>query len=1454
LKKIILLITTVFISAIVLAQVPAAQFSGSVTSGCSPLGVAFKDMSTGNPKFWNWDFGNGQLSNLQNPSVSYGAPGKYTVTLVVRNASGTNSITKTDYITVNPSPSANFNANITLACNPATIQFTDASSANGVGTITKYEWDFGDGTTSTQQNPAKTYNTNGYYNVSLRVTASTGCQSFTSKVRFIRIVSGIQPAFTTDAVGNCKAPFNINFINQTAAPGTLTYNWDFGNGASANVKDPSTVYNTPGNYNVKLTVNSSLSCNGSTQKTITITQANTQVNIPDSACVAKNINFQNNSTPAPSSALWSFGDGGSSTQTSPVYSYTTPNTYTVKVVNTYAFCKDSLTKNIKILPPPVVDFSSPKTNSCKAPFAVSFTDLSVNATSWNWDFGDGSSSTAKNPTHTYTSLGQFNVKLTIINKDGCENTITKPAFVNILAPVASIAGLPVEGCVPFSFSPVSSSFSVDGIKDYLWDFGDAGATSTAANPTHIYNNQGAYTVKLRVTTNDGCTASVTIDSAVTVGTVPTVNFTAAPLMQCAFQDISFTDQTTATPAAINRWRWKFGDGDSSNLQNPKHQYKDTGSFNITLTAWNSGCPATLTKPLFVKSLPPIAKFKDSVDCNTLYKVIFLDSSIVDAAYGPITYTWNFGDATPVSNTAGQQIHIYPGYGTYNATLTITNGGCTHVFKKTVVLSYESAQFATPKTTVCKNEKFTLSATNSNPANVSKYEWSINGSPLFEKPRNFDTSFASTGTYTIMLRVTDKNGCYKDSTATNYITVVGPTANFSAANNPGGGCKNKPITFIDASTTTNTSIVRWDFDFGDTKTGGFTAPPLTHIYTDTGFYSVLLKVTDDKGCIDYKTIATPVKITQPIASFSTDTTLFCPGGVMQFKDSSKGYNLLYAWNFGDGGTATIKNPTHVYTGADSTYTVKLKVTDDVGCSDSLTRLRYIKIVRPKPAFDIKDSVAICPPLETQFTFKGKDYESFFWDFGDGNISTLQNPSNFYNAYGKYIAKLYLVGYGGCLDSAMKTINVYNPYDSTKIIYTTPVTSCNDLTVNFSITTPPFTKFIFYFGDGAVDSSNNKTLSHFYKSPNLYSPYLILTDNLDCQVAIGGPTQIKILGAEPFFGMDKKEFCDTGKIFFTNYAIGNDVVVSQVWNFDDGSPTVSTTDADHLYTIPGTYYPSLTVTTQNGCVKTLADTVRIFNTPKPVITSADETCINRPENFTGSLLVPDTAAIKWTWDLGGGQTSTQQNPAGIKYGSAATYTIRLKADHSFGCSDTTSKKFIIHPLPTIKLPQSITTIIGGSVQLPAVYSSGIASYNWAPAKNLDCTNCSNPVASPQFNTTYTINVVDSNTCTATEDIEVIVVCNNQNYFVPNTFSPNNDNSNDVFYPRGKALYNIQSMRIFNRWGQMVFERKNFPANQQQYGWNGLINGKPAEADTYIFIIEIICDNAQTVPVKGNITLLR
>ncbi|AEW01728.1 hypothetical protein A4D02_06905 [Niastella koreensis] len=1433
----------------VFAQQMSPDFTtSSPASGCAPLGVTFKDLTTGSPKFWNWDFGNGTLSNAQNPTIIFDQPGTYTVTLVVRNDDGTNGITKTNYITVYPSPAAAFSANYTTGCIPVNVQFTDKSTAPN-GSIVAWQWDFGDGGTSTAQNPAHTYNVAGFYNVTLIATSSSGCKGTASYGRYIRIVAGVTADFTNTKPSTCQGPYTINFTNQSSGPGNMTFQWNLGNGSTPTTTNPSTTYATTGTYNVTLTATSEFGCSGTITKPVTLSGPVTDIKVADSPCQNTKVSFINNSTVKPQKTLWDFGNGAQSTNTDDNTIYPTAGSYTVKLYNNYAGCKDSAIKVIFIKPSPVINFTATNATACKPPLTVTFQDASpppATITKWSWDFGDGSTGSGSPTTHQYNSAGNYNVSAVFTDNAGCEGQISKPAVIQITPPTVKITSVPAGGCVPYTYAPTAIVSSIDGVATYSWDFGDGTViTGTNPSPSHTYNTTGIYKIKLTITTTGGCTATDAPSDDVKVGTPPAPNFSAASFDICPADSAHFTD---LTPKPADEWLWNFGDGATSKEQNPAHFYNDTGTFVVKLTAYNNRCPGpSVSLPIHVK--PPIAKFVYKVICGDL-TVAFKDTSITDPAYGPITYTWSFGNpALGTSTTVGNTSFTFPAYGVYAVTLRVTNGSCTSMYVDSVRILKEVANFVAPSP-VCRNAGFVINSTNS-PVYVTKYEWSIDGNTPIIDDAILGISLATNGPHSISLTITDVNGCTDTKTAP--VTVVSPTANFTNASP--GGCKNAIITFIDHSTPSSAGspISTWTFNFDDGKTQAFTAAPFTHPYTDTGEFVPQLTITDAMGCTDTYKSPDTVFISTLHPWFNSDYTTICPSSNIHFADSSLVDGLTYHWDFGNGGTSTAQNPVFSYGGNNATYNVKLVITDRGGCTDSVTRINYITAVKPVPAFGIGDTLTICPPLETKFTFQGSNYESFEWDFGDGSTNALMNPSHFYNTYGDFTPKLYIYGYGGCIDSTSKTVHVYNPNSVTTLNYS-PLDACNELMVNFTVVTIPDMKYVLAFGDGSLDSSMASTYQHFYNSPAFYQPILQYTDNQGCIAGVAGGSQIKIIGADPFFAMDKKKFCDSGIVYFTNYTIGNDPVVSRTWDFGDGSPTISVLHPTHYFQQPGTFIVSQSVTTQQGCSKTITDSVRVYRTPDPYITGDSVACLNTTMNLQGNLKVPDSI-VNWKWDLGGGNSATTQN-VGVSFKASGNYVVKLQASNALGCSDTTSKELYIPPLPTVTVGPGPVIPVGTGVTLPVTYGPEVVSYNWIPDKNLSCSDCPAPFANPKTTTTYTVKVTDEYGCVNQSGVTVTVVCNGLNYFIPNTFSPNGDGVNDVFAPRGVGLARVNSMRIFNRWGEMVFEKMNFMANDRtpSGGWDGNYKGKPASPDVYVYIIEFVCENNTIVPVKGNVALVR
>ncbi len=499
-----------------------ADFSSNVTSGNAPLNVLFTDKSTGTPTAWNWSFGDGTYSTEKNPVHTYSAAGNYTVTLTATNAAGSNTATKSNYITVagtsSQTPVASFSSNVTSGSAPLNVLFTDTST----GSPTAWNWNFGDGTSSTEKNPTHTYSTAGTYTVTLTATNAAGSNTAT-KSSYITVAGTTAQKPVINCWGSPRsgnAPLTVTFKDNSSGSPTA-WNWDFGDGTNSTIQNPKHIYSAAGSYTIKLTVTNAAGSTTAT-KTNYITVTGTSVQIPVAGFSSNvtsgnsplSVSFTDTSTGTPTSWNWNFGDGTSSTVKNPVHTYSTAGTYTVTLTATNAAGSNTATKSNYITvagtssQTPVASFSSNVTSG-SAPLNVLFTDTSTGSpTAWNWNFGDGTSSTEKNPTHTYSTAGTYTVTLTATNAAG-SNTATKSSYITVAGttaqkPVINCWGSPRTGTAPLTvYFKDSSSGSPTA---WNWSFGD-GASSTLQNPKHAYSAAGSYTIKLTVTNAAGSTTT-----------------------------------------------------------------------------------------------------------------------------------------------------------------------------------------------------------------------------------------------------------------------------------------------------------------------------------------------------------------------------------------------------------------------------------------------------------------------------------------------------------------------------------------------------------------------------------------------------------------------------------------------------------------------------------------------------------------------------------------------------------------------------------------------------------------------------------------------------------------------------------------------------------------------------------------------------------------------------------
>ena len=1589
---------------------PTANFTANTTAGCGPLVVNFTDLSTGNPTAWSWNFGDPRQQTAvtgQNPSWSFFNPGQYTVTLTVTNASGTNTIVRTQFINVYAKPIINFSATPNAGCPPLNAVFTNLSTA-GSGTIASLQWGFGDGGSSTLSTPSHIYNNTGSYNISLMVTNSFGCRAALTIDSLINITTKPNAAFTIGSTANCGAPLTVSFTNESTGTGTLTYLWNFGDGQSSTDLSPSHTYMTTGVFSPQLIVYNQSGCSDTITIPNSINIANnlTMFTAPTTVCANTVVSITNSTTPAPVNTIWSFGDGTSSTSFTPAKTYTTPGTYEIKMINNYGVCMDSMVRTITVLEQPVANFgtTSPR-SSCMAPFTVNFSDSSTNAASYSWNFGDNSPiSTLQNPSHTYTRQGTYTVTLTITATNGCTSTKTFSDYVVILLPVVSVNQLPKSGCAPFEWTFEHTVYGGDSIVNYQWDFGD-GTTSTLQSPTHVFDS-GAYTITLIVTTSVGCTDTIRYINGIRAGVRPSAAFTATPRITCAETRVLFTDQTTPLNS-ITQWHWDFGDGSVSTTQNPQHVFVDTGYFDIELITYNNGCADTLLINDYINIKAPIAKFKIISNCVNRYRKEFVDSSI-----GADTWLWSFGDGQ--TSTDQSPVHDYDSSGTYTVSLTVHNNqtGCDFTKTMTTFVVNQIAEIDASDTVICRGDCIIISAANMNPSLFSSIRWNFGdgigsnwGTPSSLSP--ITKCYLRPGIFSLTLTTKDKNSCFDTIRKINYITVNGPTANVDAISNT-SICSSASVCFSDSSTSDGRNpLSHWIWSFGDGTTDTTTSRTICHTYTTGGIFNITVTVVDSSGCSNSFTRPGLVTVYHPSASFNTLDTISCPQRSVRFNNTSTGSGLTYLWNFGDGpATSTETSPTHIYRRSGQ-FTVTLIVYDNHGCSDTAVLTNAVRIVTPQANFTMSDTLALCPPLVVNFTNTSANYNTYSWNFGTtGGTSSLFNPSFTYTVADTFRVALTVTGPGGCVSVKRKNIIVKGPRGS--FTYG-GLTGCVPSSVNFTATTRDAANFVWDYTDGNIVNTTASTSAHIYSEPGAYVPQLILSDTAGCVVPLTGTDTIRIYDITSRFNFSTPTLCDNGSVFFNNTTTAADAITGYAWNFGDGTPIITTASPSHLYTTTGLFYPQLISTSLHGCKDTLTSTipVKVVSSPQSAIQQSANGCVNLTVNFRGLLTVQDTSSVTWNWDLGNGIRSLLNTPPSQIYNVAGNYPITLLVTNSSGCKDTVRSVVEAYAIPTIDAGIDTMICKGRGATLQA---SGGSTYVWTPSTGLSCTNCASPVANPanpvqyfvtgtsihgctnrdsikvsvkypfamtasrkdslcvgsslrisangahsyvwspstgldnptsatpiaspsttttyqvigtddrgcfkdtayvpvvvfeiprveagadrtinvgqsidlipqvsadvitarwsptgsifrdvfpgvtvrpNATTTYTVLVTNKGGCTASDQLTVNVLCNGANMFIPNTFSPNGDGMNDLFYPRGSGIFTIKNIKIFSRWGEIIFEKNNFNANDASKAWDGTFKGKKLNSDVFVYMVEVVCDNNEKLLFKGNIALIK
>ena len=1105
---------------------PTAAFSAPETQGCPSFVVTFENESSANATSFEWDFPGGAPSSSteDNPTITYNDPGTYDVTLIAFNSAGSDTVTLTNYITIEPPAIPDFTSSV----NGLSVAFTNNSS-----NATSYEWEFGDGNTSTEVNPVHTYDEDGVYTVTL--TATNDCGSITT-TQTVTIVTAPTAGFSANNTTGCD-PLTVQFTNESSA-NAVSYEWSFpgGDPTSSTDENPTVTYSAPGSYTVTLVATNAAGSSTATEMNYIVVTTVPAAGF-NSSTNGLTVSFTNNSNNA-NSYSWDFGDNNSSTEANPVHTYDEDGVYTVTLTATNDCGSVMTTEEVTIVTAPTAAFSANNASGC-AELTVTFNnESSANATSYEWEFPGGtpSSSTEENPTVTYPAPGTYNVTLTVSNSAG-SNTVTQTDFV-------VVNSAPAPGfTVATNVSTATFTNTTANATSYEWDFGD-GTGSTEEHPVHEYPGDGIYVVTLTAFNDCGSSVSTT---EIMITSLPQAGFSATETTGCASFTVQFMDESSSNTTS---WEWEFpgGNPSSSTEQNPTVVYDNVGTYTVTLTASNSLGENTVEQTNYITVISvPTAGFSSSANELTI--------AFTNNSSGATSYSWDFGDGN--NSTESNPTHTYDEDGTYEVTLTATNEcGSISSIQTVTVASAPTAAFTASATSGCA--PFEVEFTNQSSANAESFEWGFpGGDPSSSTDENPTVVYNEPGTYSVTLTVT--NGAGEDEvTEMSYIVVGGiPTASFTADVN------GFTVDFTNTSTNPpNSGNLSFEWDFGDGGTSTEENPQ--HVYATDGTYDVTFTVTNDCGP---KVINGQVNVVLvPTASFSAAQTTDCAPFVVQFQNESSANAESFAWEFpgGDPATSDEENPTVTYN-TPGTYDVILTVTNMAG-SDVATQASYITVNgAPTTAFGFTIG-----GLDVSFSNQSDDFDEVEWDFGDGSTSNEANPTHSYAEDGAYTVTLTTTNEcGSTTATELVVIATQGPIAAFAVASETGCAPYEVTFENLSSTNAETFEWSFPGGSPATSTEENPTV--IYDTPGSYDVSLIAFNGI-------GSDTFEVMSFIVVDDLPTPDFTSTsnwGTVTFTN---NSNNATTYKWDFGDGT-TSSESDPEHTYAEAGEY--EVTLTAENDC---------------------------------------------------------------------------------------------------------------------------------------------------------------------------------------------------------------------------------------------------------------------------------
>ncbi len=693
-------------------------------------------------------------------------------------------------------------------------------------------------------------------------------------------------------------------------------------------------------------------------------------------------------------------------------------------------------------------------------------------------------------------------------------------------------------------------------------------------------------------------------------------------------------------------------------------------------------------------------------------------------------------------------------------------------------------------------------------------------------------------------VFSSSGCTA-TTATKQIFIFPkPTAGFKV-NSTSQCFTGHQFIFTDTSTSVSGTL-QYEWNFGDGNTSN--APSPTHSYLQAGTYPVKLLVTSTNGCKDSSLVNVTVN-PSAVAAFTTNNTTQCfKANQFVFTNTSTitSGTLQYRWDLGDGTIVTTRDVTYAYT-LPGSYTVKLVIIAPGGCNDSTTTTVTINPT-PKAGFTINNTTQCA--RGNQFSFTDTSSVSsgtlqYDWNFGDGSTSNSPNPSHTFTQPGTYTVKLVVTASSSCKDSASAVVTVTPSAIAGFTVNKASQCSKGNqfIFTNTSSISSGSLQYTWALGDGTVVTAKDVTYS--YTQPGTYTVKLFVTANGGCNDSSSFTVTVypsPVAG----FTVNTANQCFTGHQYvFSNSSSVSAGTLQYTWRMGDGT-TLNTKDITYNYAGSGIYPVKMLVTGDGGCADSSTLTIEVY--PNPI---ADFTvravCTNLTVPLVNKTFNNTTSTLNFLWDFGNGQTSTLRDPSFV-YTDPGNYVITLSVT-SVQCPVPPSSKQLPIRVDSAKVGISYpvqNAVMNFPMTLQArTFGNSIL---WTPSASLDNPLSTKPIFKGLTEQLYLIEIKTASGC-VTVDTQLVKTYKKVEIYVPTGFTPNGDGKNDFLRPILMGFKSVSYFRVFNRWGQKVFEMSS-----DMPGWNGKVKGVPQDTQAYIWMIEATDVDGIVHQAQGSTVLIR